>query len=35
MLFDRLPDLHLDPDAEAPKITGVAFRSPASIKVRF
>jgi cytochrome P450 len=35
MLFDRIPDLHLDPDADAPKITGVAFRSPARINVRF
>ncbi len=31
MLLERLPDLHLDPAAEPPKITGVAFRSPASI----
>ncbi|MGN6472061.1 MAG: cytochrome P450 [Mycobacteriales bacterium] len=35
MLFERIPDLHLDPDAAAPKITGVAFRSPAQIRVRF
>ena len=34
-LFDRLPNLRLDPDAEPPQITGVAFRSPASLQVRF
>jgi cytochrome P450 len=31
MLFARMPDLHLAPNGEAPKIAGVAFRSPASI----
>ncbi|HVT64470.1 MAG TPA: cytochrome P450 [Mycobacteriales bacterium] len=35
MLFDRIPDLHLDPSYDAPKITGVAFRSPAAIHVTF
>ena len=35
VLFDRLPDLRLDPDADAPRITGVAFRSPASLPVLF
>jgi len=35
MLFERIPDLRLDPDYEPPKITGVAFRSPARIRVRF
>ncbi|HVS67102.1 MAG TPA: cytochrome P450 [Mycobacteriales bacterium] len=35
MLFDRIPDLRLDPDRDTPKITGVAFRSPAAIPVRF
>jgi cytochrome P450 len=34
-LFDRLPGLRLDPDAEPPKITGVAFRSPAALPVVF
>jgi len=34
-LFDRLPNLRLDPDADAPKITGVAFRSPAALQVQF
>jgi cytochrome P450 len=34
-LFDRLPGLRLDPDAEPPKITGVAFRSPATLPVLF
>ena len=34
-LFDRLPGLRLDPDAEPPKITGVAFRSPARLPVLF
>ena len=34
MLFERIPGLHLDPDAEPPKITGVAFRSPADIRAR-
>ena len=34
-LFDRLPGLRLDPDAEPPRITGVAFRSPASLPVLF
>lgn len=31
MLLERLPNLHLHPDAEPPKITGVAFRSPAAL----
>ena len=34
-LLDRLPDLHLDPSAPAPNITGVAFRSPATLPVEF
>jgi len=34
-LFDRLPNLRLDPDGEPPQITGVAFRSPASLPVVF
>jgi cytochrome P450 len=32
MLLDRLPDLRLDPDTQPPRITGVAFRSPATIR---
>jgi cytochrome P450 len=35
MLFDRIPGLRLDPDHEEPRITGVAFRSPAAIHVKF
>ena len=34
-LLDRLPDLHLDPTAPSPHITGVAFRSPAALPVEF
>jgi cytochrome P450 len=34
-LLARLPDLRLDPDAAPPEITGVAFRSPASLPVVF
>jgi cytochrome P450 len=34
-LLDRLPDLHLDPTAPAPRIKGVAFRSPAALPVEF
>jgi len=34
-LLDRLPDLHLDPSAPAPNITGVAFRSPVTLPVEF
>lgn len=34
-LLDRLPDLHLDPTAPRPTITGVAFRSPAALPVVF
>ena len=34
-LLDRLPELRLDPAADPPRITGVAFRSPASIPVVF
>ncbi len=35
MLFERIPGLRLDPAYEEPKITGVAFRSPAAIHVTF
>jgi cytochrome P450 len=35
MLLERLPGLHLDPDAELPKIAGVAFRSPARVVIEF
>jgi cytochrome P450 len=34
-LFDRLPNLRLDPDAEPPQITGMVFRAPPAIPVRF
>jgi len=34
-VLDRLPGLCLDPDAEAPRITGLAFRSPQVLHVRF
>ena len=34
-VLDRLPNLRLDPDAEAPYIQGVAFRSPNSLPVVF
>lgn len=34
-LFDRLPELRLDPTAPAPSINGVAFRSPAALPVEF
>jgi cytochrome P450 len=34
-LLDRLPDLRLDPNAPPPVVTGVAFRSPATLPVEF
>jgi len=34
-VFDRLPNLRLDPDAEPPVITGQTFRSPAELRVTF
>ena len=34
-LLDRLPELRLDPAAPAPRITGLAFRSPQTLAVRF
>src|SRR2546428_11452481 len=34
-VLDRLPELRLDPDAEPPRITGLAFRSPQALRVRF
>ena len=34
-LFDRLPDLHLDPEAEDVHITGLVFRAPQGLPVRF
>jgi cytochrome P450 len=33
-VLDRLPDVRLDPDAEPPRITGLAFRSPPALRVR-
>ena len=32
-IFDRLPGLRIDPDAEPPYITGFTFRSPPSLPV--
>jgi cytochrome P450 len=34
-ILDRLPNLHLDPDAPAPVIQGLAFRGPDALPVRF
>jgi cytochrome P450 len=34
-IFDRLPNLRLDPDAEAPYITGMTFRSPTRLDIVF
>jgi cytochrome P450 len=34
-LFDRVPDLALDPDADDPHVHGYAFRSPTSLPVVF
>ena len=34
-LLDRLPDLRLDPGDQDPHITGLGFRSPTSLPVRF
>ncbi len=34
-LIDRLPNLRLDPDAHDPHISGLIFRSPASLPVLF
>jgi cytochrome P450 len=34
-VLDRLPGLRLDPDAPPPRITGLAFRSPQALAVRF
>jgi cytochrome P450 len=34
-VLDRLPGLHLDPGAPAPRIVGTAFRSPDALPVRF
>jgi cytochrome P450 len=34
-LLDRLPDLRLDSSAPAPSVVGMAFRSPAAIRVEF
>jgi len=34
-VLDRLPNLRLDPDAEPPRILGLAFRSPQVLRVRF
>jgi cytochrome P450 len=34
-LFDRLPELRLDPDARDVHVTGLIFRAPPSLPVRF
>jgi cytochrome P450 len=34
-LLDRLPNLRLDPEAEDVHVTGLTFRSPAALPVRF
>ncbi|HEY8216576.1 MAG TPA: cytochrome P450 [Acidimicrobiia bacterium] len=34
-ILDRLPNLRLDPDAEPPRIQGLAFRGPTSLPVLF
>jgi cytochrome P450 len=34
-ILDRLPDIRLDPDADAPVITGMTFRSPSALPVTF
>lgn len=34
-IFDRLPDVRLDPDADPPYITGMTFRSPPRLEVVF
>jgi cytochrome P450 len=34
-IFDRLPNVRLDPDAEPPYITGMTFRSPPRLDVVF
>jgi len=34
-IFDRLPDVRLDPDADPPYITGMTFRSPPHLHVVF
>ncbi len=34
-ILDRLPNLRLDPDAEPPRIEGLAFRGPVELRVLF
>jgi cytochrome P450 len=34
-IFDRLPNVRLDPDADPPYITGMTFRSPPHLHVVF
>jgi cytochrome P450 len=34
-MLARLPDLRLDPEAPAPRITGMTFRAPTALPVRF
>jgi cytochrome P450 len=35
LLFDRLPNMRLDAEADDPHIRGQAFRSPTSVPVLF
>jgi cytochrome P450 len=35
LLFDRLPNLRLDPEGDDPHIRGQVFRSPTSLPVLF
>jgi cytochrome P450 len=34
-LLDRIPDVRIDPDADAPYITGMTFRAPPKLEVLF
>ena len=35
LLFDRLPNLRLDPEGDDPHIRGQVFRSPTSVPILF
>lgn len=35
VLLDRMPDLRLDPDVEPPSVTGLTFRAPTHLRVRW
>jgi len=34
-IFDRLPNLRLDPDADTPHISGMTFRAPPALPILF